>query len=211
MILKRVSAALLLISFATILAAADESSAPQESRGLVTMRGKHLILLGTPLHVGDPAPSFMAVANNMSNYNFQPTSGKVWIVASVPSLDTKVCSSETHHFNEEASQLGSDVQILTVSMDLPFAQRRWCDSEIALNLQTVSDYRDHQFGLRYGVLIKETGLLARTVFVLDREGKIVYIQIVPELTNEPDYAPVLAAARQAAGINPTTQPTAAQQ
>jgi thiol peroxidase len=204
---KRVSAALCVISLATILAgAADQSS--QERTGLVTMHGKPLTLQGPELKVGDAAPPFTAVANDMSTYQFNPASGNVWIIASVPSLDTKVCSSETHHFNQEAGELGNGIHVLTISMDLPFAQKRWCGAEGIMNLQTVSDFRDREFAMNYGVRIKENGLLARTVFVIDRQGKIAFIQIVPDITHEPDYAPVLEAAKKAAG--PTTQPTAAQ-
>ncbi|HMB96166.1 MAG TPA: thiol peroxidase [Tepidisphaeraceae bacterium] len=175
--------------------------------GAVTMHGNPVTLVGPTLQVGDAAPAFTAVANDFSSFEFQPASGKVWIIASVPSLDTNVCSNETHHFNQEASKLAADVRILTISMDLPFAQKRWCGAEGVMNLQTISDFRDRQFGQRYGVQIKENGLLARTVFVIDRQGKIAYVQIVPELTHEPDYAPVLDAAKKAAGNDPTTQPT----
>jgi thioredoxin-dependent peroxiredoxin len=211
MFVKRISAALCVISLATIVTASpNQTMIVAERSGLVTMRGKPLTLLGPDLQVGQTAPSFTAVANDMSTYTFTPGDGKVWIIASVPSLDTKVCSSETHHFNQEAGELGPDVKILTISMDLPFAQKRWCGAEGTVNLQTISDFRDREFSQNYGVRIKENGLLARTVFVIDRTGKIVYIQIVPDITHEPDYAPVLEAAKQAAGNSPTTQPTAAQ-
>jgi thiol peroxidase len=169
----------------------------EERTGLVTARGQPLTLVGHALKVGDAAPTFTAVANDMSTYRFEPASGAVWIISSVPSLDTAVCSAETHHFNEEAATLGKDVHILTISMDLPFAQKRWCGAMGVQRVQTVSDYRDRAFGRRYGVYVKQTGLLSRAVFVVNRSGQITYIQIVPELSHEPDYAAVLAAARKA--------------
>ena len=165
----------------------------------VTMHGQPLTLEGKALKVGDEAPAFTAVANDLSTYKFNPKSGQIWILAAVPSLDTSVCSTETRRFNQEATKLSDNVKIVTISMDLPFAQKRWCGAEGVKNVQTISDYRDREFGQDYGVKIKEIGLLARSVFVVDKSGKIVYMQIVPELTQEPDYASALAAARKAAG------------
>lgn len=176
-------------------AAADQ---PAERPGVVTMRGKPVTLLGDPPEVGDRAPAFTAVANDMSPYQFNPTGdNKVYILSAVPSVDTPTCSKQTQRFNQEAAGLGPDVQIVTVSMDLPFAQKRWCGAEGVQNLQTVSDFRDRAFGRAYGVQIKESGLLARSVWVVGKDGTIKYAQIVPELSKEPDYAPVLAAAREA--------------
>jgi len=117
----------------------------------------------------------------------------VCVISSVPSLDTPVCDIETRRFNEEAGTLGSDVVVLTVSMDLPFAQQRWCGAAGVTNVQTLSDHRDASFGRSYGVLIKELRLLARAVFVVDRGGTIQYIQVVNEIAEEPDYESVLAA------------------
>ncbi len=171
---------------------------PADRTGLVAMRGKPLTLVGPELKATWPAPAFTAVTNDLSAYEFKP-GGAVYILSSVPSLDTSVCSTETRRFNEEAAKLGEDIKVLTISMDLPFAQKRWCGAEGIKNVQTISDYRDHAFAKAYGVYIKENGLLARAVFVITRDGKIKYIQIVPELTNEPDYAAAIAAAKQAAG------------
>ncbi|MFI5378086.1 MAG: thiol peroxidase [Tepidisphaerales bacterium] len=171
-----------------------------ERTGVVTIRGNALTLVGAELKAGDEAPAFTAVANDMSTFTFKPKSGKVTIIAAVPSVDTPVCSTETKRFNEEASKLGDDVAILTISMDLPFAQKRWCAAEGVKNLQTISDYRDRAFGEAYGVKIKESGLLARSVFVVDKQGKVVYQQTVAELTREPDYEAALAAAKKAAGL-----------
>jgi thiol peroxidase len=114
----------------------------------------------------------------------------------VPSLDTSVCDLETRKFNEKAAQLGSDVVVLTISMDLPFAQTRWCGAAGIKNVQTLSDYRDASFGNAYGVLIKDLRLLARAVFVVDKKGVVRYLQIVPEIATEPDYDAVLKAAKE---------------
>jgi thiol peroxidase len=119
--------------------------------------------------------------------------GKICIICSVPSLDTPVCDMETRRFNEEAGKLGDDVVILTISMDLPFAQKRWCGAAGVDKVITLSDHREGTFGTAYGVLIKELRLLARAVFVVGREGTIQYIQLVKELTEEPDYDTVLDA------------------
>lgn len=179
---------------------AQTGTAPlPERKDVVTLRGKPVTLIGKPVNVGDPAPAFTAVANDMSTWALDAKAGKVWIIAAVPSIDTPVCSAETRRFNEEAAGLGAGVSVVTISMDLPFAQKRWCGAEGIKNLQTVSDYRDRAFGEAYGVRIKETALLARAVFVIGKDGKVAYAQICPELTKEPDYAAVLAAAKAAAG------------
>ncbi len=148
------------------------------------------------MSVGDKAPAFTLAANDLSPVDSSTYDGKVRIIAAVASLDTGTCDTETRRFNEEASKLGDDVVVLTVSMDLPFAQARWCASAGIDRVVTLSDYRDGSFGDAYGVFIKENGLLARSVFVVDREGVIQYIQIVPVLSDEPDYEPVLDAARK---------------
>jgi thiol peroxidase len=166
-----------------------------EQTGLVTMKGQPLTLLGGEVKVGDKAPDFEVVANDLSVVKFSSFQGKVCIICSVPSLDTSVCDTMTRRFNQEASNL-ADVVVLTISMDLPFAQRRWCGAADVENLQTLSDHRKASFGEAFGVLIKELRLLARAVFVIDKEGIIRYIDIVDELTNEPDYDAALKAARQ---------------
>jgi thiol peroxidase len=175
---------------------------PAERKGLVAVRGNPLTLVGTPVAVGDEAPAFTAVANDMTPFAFDPAAadkaGKVWVLSAVPSLDTPTCSTETKRFNEEADKLGEGVSVLTVSMDLPFAQKRWCGAEGVKRVQTVSDFKDRAFGERYGVKIKENGLLARAVFVVGKDGRVAYAQLVPELSKEPDYDAVLAAAKAAA-------------
>ena len=165
----------------------------------VTFKGSPLTLVGREVKAGDHVPDFMLTANDMSDLSLQKMKGKVVIIASVPSLDTPVCSAETKKFNEEAAKLGQNAAVLTVSMDLPFAQKRWCAAEGATNVVTASDYKHRTFGEAFGVQLKEWGLLARAVFVVDKAGKIVYSQYVPEISSEPDYAPVLEAAKKAMG------------
>jgi thiol peroxidase len=167
----------------------------EKQKRTVTMKGNPLTLVGNEVKVGQPAPDFEVVANDMSAVKLSSYRGKICIITSVPSLDTSVCDIETRRFNEEAGKLGSDVVVLTISMDLPFAQKRWCGAAGVKNVQTLSDHREASFGKAYGVLIKELRLLARAVFVLDRDGIIRYMQIVDELTNEPDYETALNAAK----------------
>ncbi|UCD71488.1 MAG: thiol peroxidase [Syntrophobacterales bacterium] len=168
----------------------------EERTGIIMMKGNPLTLVGNEVTVGDVAPEFECLSNDLSPVTFSSFRGKVCIVSSVPSLDTLVCDVETRRFNEEAGRLSSDVVILTISMDLPFAQKRWCGTAGITRVQTLSDHRDASFGTSYGVLIKELRLLARAVFVVDRNGMIQYIQLVNEITQEPDYEAVLAAANK---------------
>ena len=168
----------------------------EERSGIITMKGNPLTLVGKAPKEGGPAPNFQVLDNNLSPVSLSSFKGKVCVISSVPSLDTPVCDMETRRFNEEAGKLGSDVQILTISVDLPFAQKRWCGAAGVDKVITLSDHRDASFGLAYGVLIKELRLLARAVFVVDREGVLRYIQIVKEQTDEPDYQAVLDAVRK---------------
>jgi thiol peroxidase len=165
----------------------------EEQTGSITMFGNPLTLLGNELNVGNKAPDFELLDNDLKPVNLSDFSGKVCVISSVPSLDTPVCDMETRRFNEEAGKLGDNVSILTVSMDLPFAQKRWCGAAGVEKVTTLSDHRDAKFGENYGVLIKELRLLARAIFVVDREGVIQYIQLVKEVTEEPDYDAVIAA------------------
>jgi thiol peroxidase len=167
----------------------------EKQKRTVTMKGNPLTLVGNEVKVGQPAPDFEVIANDMSSVKLSSFKGKVCIICSVPSLDTSVCDMETRRFNEEAGKLGSDVAVLTISMDLPFAQKRWCGAAGVKNVQTLSDHRDASFGKAYGVLIKELRLLARAVFVVDKNGTIRYIQIVNELASEPNYEAALNAVK----------------
>ncbi len=141
------------------------------------------------------APDFEVVGNDLSAVRLSSFRGKVCVISSVPSLDTPVCDVQTRRFNLEAGKFGDDVSVLTISMDLPFAQGRWCGGAGVENDHTFSDHRDAAFGLAFGVLIKQLRLLARAVFVVDAEGIVRYMQIVPELTNEPDYEAVIDAVK----------------
>jgi thiol peroxidase len=173
-----------------------KEQAMEERTGIVTMKGKPVTLVGQAVKVGQKAPDFEVTANDLSPVKFSSFAGKVCIIASVPSLDTSVCDLETRKFNEKAAQLGSDVVVLTISMDLPFAQKRWCGAAGIKNVQTLSDHRDASFGRAYGVLIKDLRLLARAVFVVDKKGVVRYLQIVPEIATEPDYDAVLKVVKE---------------
>ena len=155
--------------------------------GLVTIRGNPLTLTGTEARVGDPAPDFEALNNDLGPVKFSSFRGKVCLISSVPSLDTPVCDTETRRFNKDAAGLHQDVEILTISMDLPFAQKRWCGAAHVDRVRTLSDHRDGAFGRAYGVLIQELRLLARAVFVVDRSGILQYQELVKEIGSEPNY------------------------
>ena len=159
----------------------------------ITFQGTPLHLLGELPKVGAPAPDFTLVANDLNSRSLKDYTGKILVLACVPSLDTPVCDLEMRHFNSEAAKLSEKVCIVAVSCDLPFAQARWCGAANAKAVETLSDYKDTGFGLAYGVLIEELRLLARAVFVIAPDGKLAYSQLVPEMTNEPDYASVIAA------------------
>lgn len=168
----------------------------EERTGIITMHGNPLTLLGPEVKVGDAAVDFKVLANDLSPVKLSDYKGKVVIISSVPSLDTPVCDVQTRRFNEEATGLSDDVVVLTISMDLPFAQSRWCGAAGVENVVTLSDHRDTAFGGAFGVLIKGLRLLARAVFVVDRDGVVKYVQVVDELTNEPDYAAAIEAAKR---------------
>ena len=169
-----------------------------ERTGVITMKGQPLTLVGPELQVGAPAPDFEVAANDLTPFQFSSLKGQVCLIASVPSLDTPVCDLETRRFNDDAANLSQDIQLMTISMDLPFAQKRWCGAAGVERLTTYSDHRLASFGLAYGVLIKELRLLARAVFVVDQGGIVQYAELVPELTNQPDYEAVLQAVKRLA-------------
>lgn len=168
----------------------------EENSGIITMKGNPLTLVGKQPKVGEHAPDFEVLDNDLSPVRLSSFRGKVCVIASVPSLDTPVCDMETRRFNEEAGILGPDVAILTISMDLPFAQKRWCGAAGVDKVTTLSDHLSASFGEAYGVLIKELRLLARAVFVVDGDGVVQYVQIVKEVTDEPDYEDVLGALKK---------------
>jgi len=185
----------LIVSMALLFTGCRENLM-EERTGIVTMKGKPVTLVGPAIKVGQKAPDFEVTANDLSPAKLSSFAGKVCIIASVPSLDTSVCDLETRKFNEKAVQLGGDVVVLTISMDLPFAQKRWCGAAGIKNVQTLSDHRDASFGRAYGVLIKDLRLLARAVFVVDKKGVVRYLQIVPEIATEPDYDAVLKVVKE---------------
>jgi thiol peroxidase len=168
----------------------------EEHSVAVTLHGNPFTLVGTQPNVGDKAPDIELLDNDLNPVKLSSFQGKVCIIASVPSLDTPTCDMETRRFNEAAGQLGEDVAILTVSTDLPFAQKRWCGAAGVENVVTLSDHRDAAFGEAYGVLIKELRLLGRSIFVIDRDGVIQYTEHVKELSEQPNYDAVLAAAQK---------------
>lgn len=164
---------------------------------IVTMQGRELTLIGDELKVGDKAPDFKVISNDFMPMKFLRTyRGKVVLISSVPSLDTPVCDLETRRFNTEAEKLSNDVEIITISMDLPFAQKRWCGQAGVKRVKTYSDYLKADFGKSYGVLIKEIRLLARAIFIVDRDETIKYIQLVKEVSNEPNYEEALNLLKQ---------------
>ena len=168
----------------------------KKRKGLVTIHGNPLTLVGKEVKAGDKAPEFEAVDNDLKPVKLSSFAGKTLIICSVPSLDTPVCDTETRKFNEKAGELADKVKVLTISMDLPFAQKRWCGAAGVKNVQTLSDHREASFGKAYGVLIEELRLLARAIFIIDKEGTARYNQLVPEISTEPDYESVLKAVKE---------------
>ena len=166
------------------------------TEGGTTFQGKALTLVGPQIGVGDEAPDVTLLANDLSEVKLSDYAGKVVVLVSVPSLDTPVCDIETRRFNTEAAGLGENVVVLAISMDLPFAQARWCAAAGVDRVAALSDHRAAAFGEAYGVLIRELRLLARAVFVVDADGKVAYIQRVREIADEPDYEDVLRAVRR---------------
>ena len=169
-----------------------------ERTGIITFKGNPFTLLGTSVAKGDKAPDFTVLANDLSPRTLADYQGKVCIISVVPSLDTGVCDLQTKRFNAEAASLGENIQVLTISCDLPFAQARWCGATGTDNLATLSDYKDLSFGLNYGVVIKELRLLTRAIFVVDAAGIVTYAEIVPEVTNAVTFDAALDAAKAAA-------------
>ncbi|MFC0270301.1 thiol peroxidase [Metabacillus herbersteinensis] len=162
----------------------------------ITFKNNPVTLKGNEVKVGDSAPDFTVLANDLSPVTLADSKGTVRLISVVPSIDTGVCDAQTRRFNEEASKLGN-VQVLTISVDLPFAQKRWCAANGLENVKTLSDHRDLSFGEAYGVAIQELRLLARAVFVVDGNDKVVYVEYVSEATNHPDYEAALEAAKSA--------------
>lgn len=173
----------------------------QSRAGAITFKGNPMTLLGPELHVGDPAPEFALTAGDLSTVTPEillDEGNRAAMLIVVPSLDTSVCSLESKKFNDRLAELPEGVHAAVVSMDLPFAQTRWCAAEGDVKLDMLSDYRDHSFGKNYGLLIAELKLLARAIVVIGKDRRVAYVQIVPEVASEPDYDAAIAAAAAAA-------------
>ena len=171
-----------------------------ERPGAVTLQGKPQTVIGPMLKPGDKAPDFKLLANDLSEVTLADSAGKVRLISVVPSLDTGICDAQTRRFNEEAASFGDDVVVLTVSVDLPFAQKRWCGAAGVDRVQTLSDHRDMNFGNAYGTHVKELRLEQRAIFVVDRDDVIRYVEYVPEISQHPNYEAALAAVRQVAEV-----------
>lgn len=167
-----------------------------ERKGVVTMKSKPLTLIGDEVKVGQKSPDFEVIAGDLTTAGPADFKGKKCVILSVPSLDTHVCSTEACKFDEQTIDFGDGVAVVVISMDLPFAQSRWCAANGTKKVHLLSDHRDASFGNAYGVLIKELRLLARAVFVIDAEGTIRYIELVPEVTSQPDYEAAMQAVKQ---------------
>jgi thioredoxin-dependent peroxiredoxin len=168
-----------------------------ERPGATTMRGNPLTLIGPELKPGDAAPDFSVIDSSLKPVNLKDTGNSVRIISVVPSLDTPVCDAQTKRFNEEAAKL-PDVEILTVSMDLPFAQKRWCGAFGVDKVKMLSDHRDASFGSNYGTLIKDMRIESRAIFVIDQKNKIRHAEYVKEVADFPNYEAALTAAKGAA-------------
>lgn len=162
----------------------------------ITFKNDPVTLLGTEIKVGDTAPNFTVLSNDLQEVSLKDYEGKVKLISVVPSIDTGVCATQTKRFNEEADKI-ENVQILTISMDLPFAQTRWCAASGVDKIATLSDHRDADFGNKYGTLIKELRLLTRAIFVVDSNDKITHVEYVEEVTNHPNYDEAIQAAKVA--------------
>ena len=167
-----------------------------ERPNVVTFKGSPLTLLGDEVRVGQKTKDFKALDSSLNEKSLSDFSGKIKLIASVPSLDTPVCDTEIKRFNDEASKLSKDLAIIFISMDLPFAQKRFCQEFDINKVKTLSDHRDASFGNAYGVLIKELRLLARAIFVIDKDDKVVYVEYVKELGMGPNYDAALSAVKK---------------
>lgn len=172
------------------------TTALPERKGIITFKGDPLTLVGPEIKVGDKAPDFKATAQDLSEVTLASSKGKTRLFVAVPSLDTPVCDMEARRFNKEAASL-SGVEVITISVDLPFAQKRWCGASGIDKMQVISDHAAVSFGEAYGALIKELRLLTRAIFVVDAQDVVRYVEIVPEVTAEPNYEAALKAAKEA--------------
>ena len=170
-----------------------------ERKGIITLHGNPLTLTGNEMRVGDKAPAFTVLDGELKEVGLKDVAGKIKVISVTPSLDTPVCDLQARMFNTETAKLPADVMVLNISMDLPFAISRFCASAGIDKVKAFSDHRDASFGNGYGVLIKELRLLSRSIFIIDKDDVIRYIEIVPELSNEPDYEKALEALKKITG------------
>jgi len=168
----------------------------QEREAAVKFKGNPATLVGPELKVGSAAPDFQVVDNGLQPVTLATDAGKVRLITVVPSIDTPVCDTMTRTFNQQAAELPDSVVVYTVSVDLPFAQKRWCGNAGIDKVQTLSDYQERSFGINYGLLLQGLKLLARAVIVIDQNDKVAYFELVPEVTEEPDYAAALEAVKK---------------
>jgi len=187
-------------SAATAEPAAERPASVPERTGIISRKGEPRTLLGAALKVGDDMPSFVLVDPRQADVVSSPYAGKNLVISVVPSLDTEICETQTGRMTSEAEGYGADTVLLTISRDLPFAQGRYLESHGATSLG--SDFKDGSFGRSFGVLIKESGLLARSLWLIGADGKIVYREIVAEQSSEPDYDAFNDALAKLTGVTP---------
>ncbi|AIQ46427.1 thioredoxin peroxidase [Paenibacillus sp. FSL R7-0273] len=168
----------------------------QERTGVAAFKGNPITLVGPELKVGDSAPDFTVSKNLLEDASLGDYAGKIKLISVVPSLDTGVCDAQTRRFNSEAAELGDDVVILTISTDLPFAQARWCGAAGIDRVVTLSDHKEAAFGQAYGVLIKEFRLDMRSIFVIDKNDKLTYVEYLGEMSEHPNYEAAIAAVKE---------------
>ncbi|MDY0213133.1 MAG: thiol peroxidase [Desulfuromonadaceae bacterium] len=167
----------------------------EKRTGIITFKKKPMTLLGPDIDVGSKAPDFKVVDTDLKPVTRDSAKGKIQLITVVPSIDTDVCDIMTRRFNQDVSVLPRDVVVYAISMDLPFAQKRWCVRNDVARMQLLSDYQDRSFGFNYGLMIDELKLLARAVYVIDANGTVAYREIVPEVTDEPNYPGALNAVK----------------
>ena len=168
----------------------------KERKGIITVKGNPVTLVGEEIKVGQKALSFKIIDQNMKEVSSDIYKNKIKVIAAVPSLDTPVCDTEIKRFNDEAAEVSNDVVIIFVSMDLPFAQKRFCQENNINKVKTFSDHRTADFAVKYGVLIKEMRLLARAIFIVDRNQTVQYVEYVKELSSPPNYEAALSALKK---------------
>ncbi|MFC1570675.1 thiol peroxidase [Candidatus Omnitrophota bacterium] len=170
-----------------------------EREGIVTINGDPLTLIGEEIKTGEKAPGFKVVNADLKEVTLEDFKNKIKLICSVPSLDTPICDLEIKRFNDEAAQVDKDVVIIFISMDLPFAQKRFCQAYNIKKVETLSDHREGDFGLKYGVLIKELRLLSRAIFIIDKDDEVKYVEYVKEVASQPDYESALKGLKAVAG------------